>query len=104
MATAWQILRDGGLPLAIEGSQTQRRPSELAAALRDAVAEAPEGRAAEALAAFVFAWHHHWPGSFADELGAAASSILRWASAAAIDDNRYVKLRRLAVENLATVL
>jgi hypothetical protein len=104
MPTAWQILRDGGLPLAIDGTGTRRAPSELAAAIRLAVAEGPQGRDAEALAAYVFAWHHRWARSFADELGDAAGPVLGWARGAVVDDNRYLKLRRISIERLATIL
>ncbi|CAN5461195.1 hypothetical protein BH11MYX1_BH11MYX1_44820 [soil metagenome] len=104
MREVWQILRDGGLPLAIERSGVTTTPKELAVATRAAIAEAPCGRDAEALAAFVFAWHHHWPASFAIELGGDAEAVVGWAARNAIDDNRYLKLRRIALENLAQIL
>lgn len=101
---AWQILRDGGLPLAIAGSGVRRRQDELSRAVLDAIADQPSGRDAEALAAYVFAWHHHWPAAFASALGEHADAVIAWAARAAIDDNRYVKLRRIAIENLASIL
>jgi hypothetical protein len=104
MATPWQILRDGGLPLAIEGTTMRRSPDELAAALRVAIEEAPQGREADALAAYVFAWHHHWERSFEEQLGEHAVSVLTWAEHAILDVNRYLKLRRIAIENLSTIL
>lgn len=104
MPTAWQILRDGGLPLAIEGTTTHRTAGELARALELVIAEDPRGRDAEAVAAFVRAWHHHWQRSFADELGDRAAAILAWAENAITDHDRYLKLRRIAIENLAAVL
>ncbi|CAN5900183.1 hypothetical protein BH11MYX2_BH11MYX2_35420 [soil metagenome] len=104
MSEVWQILRDGGLPLAIERSGVTRTPSELAIATLAAIAEAPHGRDAEALAAFVFAWHHHWPASFATELATDAEAVVGWAARNATDENRYLKLRRIALENLAQIL
>ncbi len=104
MGEAWQILRDGGLPLAIERSGVTRTPGELAIAMRAAIAEAPQGRDAEALAAYVFAWHQHWPASFESELGSDTDAVVGWAARNAIDENRYLKLRRIALENLAEVL
>lgn len=104
MCDVWQILRDGGLPLALERSGVTRTPGELAVATRAAIAEAPGGRDAEALAAFVFAWHQHWPASFATELGGDADAVVGWATRNAIDDNRYLKLRRIALENLSQIL
>ena len=105
MATAWQILRDAGLPLAIEG--THAKPpdsSSIATAMRAAIAEEPVGRDAEALAAFVFAWQQHWPSSFAQEVGASSTDILEWARSHVLDEGRYVKLRRIAIENLSRIL
>jgi len=92
--TTWQILRDGGLPLAIEPSGVNRTHRELAAAICGAIAEEPSGREAEVLAAYIFAWHHHWPASFASEMGGEAKVVV----------NRYLKLRRIALENLARIL
>lgn len=104
MPTAWQILRDGGLPLAIEGTGKRRRADELARALEVAVAEDPRGRDAEALAAFVRAWQHHWPRSFDAELGDRSAPVRAWADGAILDRDRYLKLRRIAIENLSRIL
>ncbi len=104
MADAWQILRDGGLPLAAPRTTHRRSPHELARAVCEAIAEQPRGREAEALAAFVLAWHQHWPSSFERELDDAAVATVQWARQHTSDANRYLKLRRIALENLATVL
>lgn len=104
MQDAWQILRDSGLPLALPVSGVVRSLEELASATRAAIAQQPVGREAESLAAFVFAWHHHWPGSFERELGPAAATVVDWASRNAMDEGRYLKLRRIALENLARIL
>ncbi len=104
MSDAWQILRDGGLPLALPVSDVARSPEELAAATREAIAQRPAGREAEVLAAFVFAWHQHWPDSFDHALGSDAASVVAWASQNAVDEDRYLKLRRIALENLSRIL
>jgi hypothetical protein len=104
MDDEWQILRDAGLPLALPVSGVTRKLEELAAATRKAIAQQPTGREAEALAAFVFAWHHHWPGSFERGLGSDAPSTVDWAARNAVDEGRYLKLRRIALENLARIL
>lgn len=104
MVDAWQILRDGGLPLAMRRSDRRSSPGELAAAAQIAIASDPSGREAEALAAFVLAWHQHWPTSFTTAHGAHASEVIAWARDNTHDANRYLKLRRIALENLATVL
>jgi hypothetical protein len=77
---------------------------ELATATRAAVAEKPAGREGEALVAFVFAWHHHWPRVFQSVFGDAGLGLLAWAGQHFSDDGRYLKLRRIAIENLAHVL
>lgn len=104
MVDAWQILRDGGLPLAIEGTGQRRDAADLAAAVRAAIAEAPTGRDADALAAFVLGWQHHWPRGFAGAHGDAAAAVIAWAEAHVGDAGRYIKLRRIAIENLSRVL
>jgi hypothetical protein len=104
MRSPWQILRDGGLPLAIEGTGSPATAAELAGATRAAVAERPSGRDSEALAAFVFAWHHHWPAVFQAAFGDDGAGLLAWAGQQFSDDGRYLKLRRIAIENLAHVL
>lgn len=104
MRSPWQILRDGGLPLAIEPSGASPAPDELAAATRAAVAEDPTGRQGEALAAFVFAWQHHWPRVFQAVFGGDGAGLLAWAGNQFSDDGRYLKLRRIAIENLSHVL
>jgi hypothetical protein len=104
MGDAWQILRAGGLPLATAGTSSTPSAAELAAAARAAIASEPSGREADALAAFVLAWRHHWPASFATELGDGAAPTIEWATRQIDDAGRYLKLRRIAVENLATVL
>lgn len=104
MYSPWQILRNGGLPLAIERSGTLPTAGELSAATRAALAENPTGRDSEALAAFMFAWHHHWPRVFQAEFGDASRDLLGWAARQFSDDNRYLKLRRIAIENLSHVL
>lgn len=77
---------------------------ELASAVREAIAQQPRGREAEVLAAFVYAWHQHWPPAFVRAFGDDAGSVIAWAAENATDDNRYLKLRRIALERLATVL
>jgi hypothetical protein len=104
MRDAWQILRDGGLPLAMPVSGRRPSAAELAVATREAISTHPTGRDAEALAAFVLAWHQHWPTTFAAELGGEVTGVLDWAQGHKDDDDRYLKLRRIALENLAQVL
>src|SRR5258706_13951136 len=46
----------------------------------------------------------HWPASFASELDDDAAATVAWATRAAVDDNRDLKLRRIALEGLIKIL
>jgi hypothetical protein len=100
----WQILRAGGVPLALPTPGFKVAADDLATAARAVISARPTGRDAEALAAWIFAWQHHWPRSFAATLGNAATAVTAWAADHTTDANRYLKLRRIAIENLARVL
>jgi hypothetical protein len=100
----WQLLRDGGLPLALARSPVSPTESDLAAAARVAIASYPVGRDADALAAWLLAWRDHWPTSFARSFGGDAASAAAWAHSVASPDGRHIKLRRIALENLASIL
>ncbi|HEY0480716.1 MAG TPA: hypothetical protein VGD37_24545 [Kofleriaceae bacterium] len=104
MIDPWQILRAGGVPLMLPASGLKVSADDLASATRAVIATQPSGRDAEALAAWIFAWQHHWPQSFAAKLGDAAASTTEWAARHTLDANRYLKLRRIALENLARLL
>ncbi len=109
MASPWQILRAGGLPLVTEAAPSRPTATELAQAARAAIALAPAGRDAEALVAFLAAWRHHWPASYRaafapDPEDPGAGGVDAWAAAQAVDVDRYLKLRRIAIAHLATIL
>ena len=80
--------------------------AEIAAALTSIVfgSRPPPGREGEALGAFVLAWKNGFPTSFIAAFGCDAGRLSDWAMAAIGDQNRYLKLRRIALANLATVL
>ncbi len=61
-------------------------------------------REAEALGAFLLAWRQAWPSSFAATFAASAASVEAWARRQLGDDDRYLKLRRIAIANLSTLL
>ena len=104
VADPWQILRAGGVPLALPASDRRVEAKDLAAATRAVIEAQPTGRDAEALAAWLFAWQHHWPQSFAAALADDATAVVEWAGRHIVDANRYLKLRRIALENLAQLL
>ena len=105
MADPWQILRRAGLPLGMP-DPADRAPeiSELAVAVRTAVASNPTGRSREALSAFVLAWWRQWPRTFTRTFGDDAPSTIAWADAAVTDQGSYIKLSRIATAHLANVL
>jgi hypothetical protein len=100
----WQILRAGGVPLALPTSGLKVQADDLAAATRAAIAGRPTGRDADALVAWIFAWQQHWPQSFMEALGADVTEVTEWVAKHPLDANRYLKLRRIALENLARIL
>ena len=104
MSGPWQQLRDGGVPLAMAVSGPPAEDTVLAAAAREAIAGAPRGRDADALAAWLAAWRDHWPTGFARCFGDQAAAASAWARAHAAPEGRYLKLRRIALENLSHVL
>jgi hypothetical protein len=54
--------------------------------------------------AWLSAFHHHWPARFRAVFGAEGQELVAGLRAAVIDENRYLKLRRIAVENLSRML
>jgi hypothetical protein len=77
---------------------------ELAAAVRAAIASKPTDRPRDALSAFVLAWWRQWPRTFTRTFGDEAPAIVGWADAAVTDPGSYLKLSRIAMAHLATVL
>lgn len=55
-----------------------------------------------AVAAWLAAFAHHWPARFEAVFGPAGHVRLAASRRAVIDRNRYLKLRRIAIENLAS--
>jgi len=101
MSVAWQILHRAGVPLTGTRSGPAPSAAEMGAAVREVLRDPPRGREAEALAAFLFAWHQHFFTSFETLVDAGA---LEWAARQFSDDNRYLKLRRIAIAHLAEIL
>ena len=102
---AWSILHGGGLPLAGARAGDPPSESEMADAALAVIDEGvPDERHADALAAFLRAWLHHFPESFERAFAAHALRVESWADAHVVDRNRYLKLRRIAIENLSRVL
>lgn len=107
MERAWAILEAAGMP---DGA-LRPRPCRLppAAELRFAVTWAEEHLAQlsaarrDPLRAWLRALRHHWPERFAGLFGETGERFVERLMAEPMDDNRYLKLRRIAIENLAGV-
>jgi hypothetical protein len=69
--------------------------------LREVMDRGPAARECELLLAWLRAWRHHWPASFDEVLGEVGRDSLARLEQAEVDPNRYLKLRRIAIENLA---
>jgi len=107
MRDAWGVLVDLGLPdgavrpaptAGFDAVGAARAVNEIA---RDASLE--DARVAPLLA-WLRAWQHHWGDHFEQTLGAEGSTLVRRLQQRLDDPNRYLKLRRIAIENLASLL
>lgn len=107
MDDAWETLVELGLPWGAirPPPRGPLDPERARAALRAVAASGPPAPARVApLLAWLKAWRHHWPDSFDDALGPDGHAIVARLEAALDDPNRYLKLRRVAIENLAGIL
>lgn len=55
-------------------------------------------------AAWLSAWAHHWPTRFRAVFGDEGRKLERRLRAGVVDANRYIKLRRIAIQNLAELV
>lgn len=105
MRTAWDVLTDAGVPDGAPRTPPGARldTALVARALSD-VGRDP-GRLPphelECLGAWLAAFRHHWPDRFDAILGPVGARVLDHFRASEVDPNRYLKLRRIAAENLA---
>lgn len=108
MRDAWEILAASGVP--VGAIRPVPRHALDAAPLRDALAmltKRPDmltERESNPLFAWLRGFQHHWPARFGGILGDAGAAALAALGTQPIDPNRYLKLRRIAIENLAHVL
>src|SRR5437660_687800 len=77
-------------------------------AIRGALASLDAGALSEVQGVVLLAWlsafHDCWPSRFEEELGPTGAALREALGRRSFDPNRYIKLRRIAAENLATAL
>ena len=104
VSPSWKLLAEAGVPIGAVRRAPKRLPHALAlrAALEAAWVELPAVDDDTApLLAWLAAFHHHWPARFDEVLGARGKVVLRALRARSHDANRYLKLRRIAIDNLS---
>jgi hypothetical protein len=107
VAASWKVLVEAGVPDgAVRLAPARLDRHEVGRAIQDLAAapEAIEPRQVEPLLAWLRGWRRHWPGSFASVLGPEGERLIACLEARTPDTTRYLKLRRIAVENLSRVL
>ncbi len=108
MEASWKVLVEAGLPEGVVRKppawplDDARLRSALGAVASRFEEVSPERR--ELLLAWLRAWKHHWPVRFGSLLGASGERCLSLLPEQPADPNRYLKMRRIAIENLAHVL
>ena len=106
MLNPLEILERAGMP---DGA-ARPAPSQLLPGIREAVCELDAtaadlpARSIEPLLSWLRAFESHWPARFNAELGDAGRNLIVQLESRSPDPNRYLKLRRIALENLAAVL
>lgn len=103
MTDPWKALVDAGAP---DGAARPRRSGALdEPRLAAALAAIDPGVLGlvdrEIMLAFLAAFSQHWPARFAKVAGERGQAILEQLGAGPVDANRFLKLRRIALENLA---
>lgn len=111
MDDAWEVLKQAGLP---DGA-ARRRPQGLppdhrvqaALGVVEMQLDTLETRYQELLHAWLQAGFHHWPSQFGQVVGQAGAECrdrLMRAAKQEMDLGRFLKLRRIAIENLSVSL
>jgi hypothetical protein len=104
MPDNWEVLEQAGVPIgAIRRRGTisplahpHRVLGRLAALPQDI-----EPALREPLLAWLNALDHHWPSRFDEIAGAGGRALQASLKSKTLDENRLLKLRRIAIENLA---
>jgi hypothetical protein len=106
MDDPWPVLRGAGVPLRAVTEVAEAATPTVEAVASAALAQwtwretlAPRER--DALLAWLCAWTSHYPTSFNEAFGEAAEAIRAGLHPDDSDASRHIKLRRLALANLA---
>ncbi len=84
-------------------SQSLPNPSVMRQTIGELVAGRLDPTETDVLAAWLSAFKHHWPSAFAESLGEVGDASLQKLLPKVAHD-RYLKLRRIAIANLANLL
>jgi hypothetical protein len=106
MADAWDRLIEMGLP---DGAPHRRDPRAFSdqaarAALSSIAVDKIETSRREPLLAWLRGYRHHWPDRWTREMGGLGETKIAELERLPIDENRYLKLRRIAIANLAQLI
>jgi hypothetical protein len=109
MSPDWEALCRWGVPhgairAAPSGSLDPGDLNQVIADLNEARFEELDPTMRECLFAWLRAFRHHWPDRFEQVLGETGTAALAALWDQAADSNRYLKLRRIAVENLSSLI
>jgi hypothetical protein len=101
----WEMLSRAGVPIGavrrLASSVDAREVRAAVAAARDEALTEPEQ---VALHAWLAALAHHWPDRFASLAGDEGRVLLERFKREPFDADRYLKLRRIAIEHLAALV
>lgn len=107
MREGWKVLLDAGVPFgAIRPAPTRLPEAAVRAAARQLLqsVETLSRRERDALYAWLRGFQRQWPKGFKRVLGHDGKRLLAKLEADPPEPNRYLKLKRIAVENLAGVV
>lgn len=107
MSDGWKVLLDAGVPFgAIRPAPARLQSAVVRAAAKQLLpsVEKLDRRERDALYAWLRGFHRHWPKQFKRVLGSDGAKLLAKLEQDPPDPNRYLKLKRIAVENLAAVV
>ena len=104
MLPAWQVLRRTRVPIGTREGRTEIDAASLPSAVRDVLATHLTERERVSLLAWLRAWASEWPRSFESTFGPEGPVLIARAADGEWDLGKYLKLRRVARDGLATVI